>query len=213
MKNAIRQARHTVFLLVIDIVLINLAMIVALQLIHDMNVPVSQYRRFANLWPIMTAFCLFGFWVTRMYKTLWAYAGVDNVAQIAIGTAVGVGLTYAFCSVMMLVQPNPNRFMLLRSTYIIFAVILLLLMFTARFSFRIIERLGKGGMKSTDANKKRVMIVGAGWAAASVARDLTTAGGLYGAAMPPPSPRPLSSRAYCSRQAASSRPCPAALLS
>ncbi|NLG23860.1 MAG: polysaccharide biosynthesis protein, partial [Clostridiales bacterium] len=179
-ERTFKSIARTAMMVMLDVVLINLAMILSMQLQHDMAIPMSQMRRFSALWPIMTAMCLAAFAAVRLYHNLWEYASIDEVIQIALGTLIGVGCTVAFSLITYQIQPVPNRFLLFRSTYLIDWFILTFLMLISRFSVRLLRQLGLNGRSTPRWDRSRVMVLGAGWAGASAIRELAAAAGRKG---------------------------------
>ncbi len=170
----------TVLLVLLDIVLTNASMIMALQLRFDMQQEAwIHIQKCWNIAPIMTVLTIGSFFAVRMYKSLWQYASVDGLLQIGLGTLMGSGMTYLFSLVSYTISPEPNLFLMPRTVYLIDWLLLLILVGGSRFSLRLAgqwERTGLpffGGRKGT-----RMMVVGAGWAGASVIRELQS--GRYG---------------------------------
>ena len=164
-----------VMMIVVDALLINISMLIALQLRHDMSIPISEMRRFSNLWPIITTICIIDFAVMRMYRSLWEYAGIDEVIQIILGTLAGVGTTFLFSQIAYYIYPFQNRFLLYRSTYVIDWLLLTSFILFSRFSIRITKRLGISRIAIAKNNCKRVMILGAGMAASTLIKEMVLA--------------------------------------
>ena len=180
-----RRAAHaarTALFVALDAALINAAMLIALWIMNDMALPrTSQWLRYGNLWPVMTAITLACFALTRLYSTLWHYASIDEVVRIGIGTLSGMGLTFAFSQTMAYVA-DFNYFLLEKASYLIAWFLLTFFVLTARFSFRIFTRYAAVGRIQKD-RRKRVMILGAGWSASNAIRDLNASGGRNGMAV------------------------------
>lgn len=178
-----------------DALIINASMIIAIWLMADMDgMPISQWRRYVNLWPFMTVMCLISFSVFRMYRTLWSYASLDEVMQVVLGTLMGMGLTFAFSQIIFILTPSTgswpfipypddNMFLLKRGTYPVAWFLLTFFIMLERYSSRLLRRLRSGNRIAAHEHPSRVMIVGAGWAASSIIRDLATAGGRDGTAV------------------------------
>jgi FlaA1/EpsC-like NDP-sugar epimerase len=159
-----------------DAAIINLSMLLAMQLRYEPSVPLYQLRIFSNLWPVMTALGLISFALTRMYRTLWRYASVGDALHIAMGTGLTMASTMALGMVLDLFL-KPNLFLMGSKTVYPVAWLLLLLMAGAqRFGVRLVNQLGVKNRALKKESCSRVMIVGAGWAGASLIRELTARG-------------------------------------
>ena len=159
-----------------DAAIINLSMLLAMQMRYEPSVPLYQLRIFSNLWPVMTALGLISFALTRMYRTLWRYASVGDALHIAMGTGLTMASTMAFGMVLDLFL-KPNLFLMGSKTVYPVAWLLLMLMTGAqRFGVRLINQLGVKNRALKKESCSRVMVVGAGWAGASLIRELTARG-------------------------------------
>ncbi len=170
----------TVLLVLLDIVLANASMIMALQLRFDMQQEAwSHIQKCWNIAPIMTVLTIGSFFAVRMYKSLWQYASVDGLLQIGLGTLMGSGMTYLFSLVSYTISPEPNLYLMPRTVYLIDWLLLLILVGGSRFSMRLAGQWERTGLPFFSSPKgARVMVVGAGWAGASVIRELQS--GRYG---------------------------------
>ncbi len=170
----------TALLVLLDIVLTNASMILALQLRFDMQQEAwSHIHKLRNVAPIMTVLTIGSFFAVRMYKSLWRYASVDGLLQIGLGTLLGSGATYVFSLVAYTISPEPNLFLMPRTVYLMDWLLLLMLVGASRFSMRLAGQWERTGLPFFSGRKGlRVMVVGAGWAGASVIRELQS--GRYG---------------------------------
>ncbi len=170
----------TILLILLDIVLTNASMIMALQLRFDMQEEAwSHIHKYWNVAPIMTVLTIGSFFAVGMYKSLWRYASVDGLLQIVLGTLMGSGMTYLVSLVSYTISPDPNLFLMPRTVYLIDWLLLVILVGGSRFSMRLAGQWGQTGLPFFGGRKgTRVMVVGAGWAGASVIRELQS--GRYG---------------------------------
>ncbi len=170
----------TALLVLMDGVLANAAFILALQLRFDMQDEAWLHiHKYWNIAPILTVLTIGSFFAVRLYKSLWRYASVDGLLQIALGTLMGSGATYLFSLVAYTISPEPNLFLMPRTVYLIDWLVLLLLVGASRLGMRMVAQWGKTGWPFSGGRKgSRVMVVGAGWAGASVIRELQS--GRYG---------------------------------
>lgn len=170
----------TLGMVLLDIVMINIAMMLALQMRYDMEVPQGHLDHFWRIAPLMTGFTLISFWVTGMYRSLWRYAGVEALAQIAAGTLMGCLSTYLFSLVCYTLSPEPNLFLMPRTVYLIDWFLLLFMVGFSRLSIRLSTQWRHGGGLPFPRSKgaRRILVVGAGWAGNTVIRDIQS--GRYG---------------------------------
>ncbi len=170
----------TVLLILLDVILTNASMIMALQLRFDMQEEAwSHIHKFWNVAPIMTVLTIGSFFAVGMYKSIWRYASVDGLLQIGLGTLMGSGITYLVSLVSYTISPDPNLFLMPRTVYLIDWLLLVILVGGSRFSMRLAGQWGQTGLPFFGGRKgTRVMVVGAGWAGASVIRELQS--GRYG---------------------------------
>ncbi len=160
----------------LDIVIINLSMFLAIYLKLDMTMNDRYLIRFIRLWPIMTALCLGSFAAMKMYKALWRYAGLNEAVRIVMGTLLGTGLTFLAGVFTHLFFPQYNLRIQSNTIYLIWWFLMVTLAGLARFSVRIINQVGVSSRAVQKDHRRRVMIVGAGWAGAATIRELEARG-------------------------------------
>lgn len=162
--------------LLFDAVIINLSLLLSMQMRYEPSVPLYQLRIFSNLWPFMTALGLGSFYVTKMYKTLWRYASVGDALHIAMGTGLAMASTMAFGMVADLFM-KPNLLLMgSKSVYPIAWLLLLMMSGAQRFGVRLVNQIGVTNRALKKEGCTRVMVVGAGWAGASLIRELNARG-------------------------------------
>lgn len=172
-----RNISQTVLQVAIDIILINVAMLVALYLKYDMEPHASELRRLSYLWPVMTAFCVSSFALSGLYRALWQYASIQEAFQIFVGTSMGMFATFAFGLITHAIQPNPGYFFFGSGTvYPIAWFVLILLVFAQRFSIRGLKSIKIKNKLPKGVKRNRVMIVGAGFGGAAVLREFSATG-------------------------------------
>ena len=127
-----------------------------------------------ELWPgligytfVAMAVSLAVFWKLGLYSRYWKYASVEELVQI--GTAVIVS-TFIL-TILVLVSRAIYPYIFARSILIIESLLVLLAVGGVRFSVRFME----GRRFSIAENSRRALIVGAGNAGESVARELLKA--------------------------------------
>ena len=122
----------------------------------------DAWKRFV---PIYMAFCLFVFWRTNVYKSLWKYASYSELVHLIIANCITSLFHTLFITVLLQRMPV--------SYYIVGAILQFVLMVGIRFSYRFALLLKKRSMAVQRGNN-HVMIIGAGAAGQMLARDLKT---------------------------------------
>ena len=161
--------KQVAFLLVCyDVIAVNLAYFLALWLRFDCQINtitpeyITSWERFV---PIYTIFCLFVFWGTRLYKSLWQYASYTELVYLIIATFI-TGLFHAG-GITLLFMRMPISY------YLMGPVLQFLAMVTIRFSYRFIILLRNRRRAVNEIG--RVMVIGAGNAGQSIIRDIIRA--------------------------------------
>ena len=83
-----------VLLILYDLAVVNFSYVTALWLRYDFKfstIDPSYLKAWAAFTPIYTVFCLFVFWRTRLYKSIWKYASYTELLYIieaSIATAL-----------------------------------------------------------------------------------------------------------------------------
>lgn len=109
-----------------------------------------------------------------MYRTLWRYASVGDALHIAMGTGLAMASTMVFGLVAdLFMKPN---LLLMGSKSVLIAWLLLLLMAGGQRFRRPAGQPDRRQEPGAQKSCSRVMVVGAGWAGASLIRELSTRG-------------------------------------
>jgi len=161
-----------------DICLVNAAMMLACQLYYDMHAPLEQLVHVRNTAPLLSLLCFCAFHLFGLYKVIWRYASIDSMVQIMLATFVGAFSTYLVSFIVYGLFTDVNYFLMPRPVYLFCWLLILALVGGSRFCRRILFQLRHGNVLLQKKSGKRVMVVGAGWAASSVIRDIQA--GRYG---------------------------------
>lgn len=164
-----------IFQILLDAAMIILSLLIALHLRFDMRIPQQWMGRFAHLWPVATVVCIFMFAVSRMYRSLWRYAGLSEGMRIVMGTFSGVIISYCYSLITYTINPSTSA-MLPQMVYAIWWMVMLLFVGLQRFSVRMVNQLGVSRRAIQRDRRRRVMVVGAGWAGSSTIRELVARG-------------------------------------
>ena len=131
--------------------------------------------------PILLTMTLLALWVSGIYKSLLKYAGADTFLQAMFATLAGTGATYLISLVISLFTSAYEdsigmRLVLMpRPVYFIQWVITLALVAGSRF---LVRYRNSGIIRKNDKDAKRILVIGAGYAGATVIRDIQN--GRYG---------------------------------
>ena len=151
-----------VFLVIVDIISINLAFYLAFYLRFD-QVPPRYLELIAAHWPFITLISLVVFYFFRLYKSVWRYASTGELVQVSIAAFVATALLVSYFIAFQVQLP--------RSIYVIWGILIMLFTGGLRLSYRLFRRLRKlDNFSITPA--RRIMIIGAGDAGVAVIREL-----------------------------------------
>ena len=164
-----REGWHRIaFLLVVaDIVVIHVAYFLALWLRFDCRynaIPLAylnNYKRFITAYSLG---CVVVFWSQRLYKSVWRYAGVNELTRILVTTTVTSLLHSILITLVFSTMPL--------SYHIWGALFQFMFVMGIRFSYRLLQAVLSRLKKRSDADTARVMIIGAGSAGQMLLRDL-----------------------------------------
>lgn len=169
------------YLLIYDIITINLSYFIGLWLRFDLQyskIPSEYLMAFIEFAPFYTAFSIIIFYMMHMYNSLWRFASFNELtsimmATVVTGTAHVVGIT-------LFVRRMPIA-------YYVFGICAQFIFTTGiRFGYRFVnlERARREKTEKSAHVKHHVMVIGAGAAGMTVLRELHNS-------------RELTSRACC----------------
>ncbi len=153
---------------------------VSLEFYFSLNVPAGHMRHLWTTAPLLVLATLTGLFVSGIYKSILRYAGVDTFLQAILATLGGTGVTYLASLAFYLFRDRigMNIFLMPRPVYFIQWVITLVLMAGSRFFVR--YRFS-GGHRKREKESRKILVIGAGYAGATVIRDIQN--GRYGDAV------------------------------
>ena len=161
----------TVYLMLYDLVAVNLSYFFALWLRFDCQyteIPSEYFSAWLKFAPIYTVVSIAVLWIFRLYRSIWRFASYDELKRITVGSVLlgilhTVGITVFFHRMPI-------------SYYVIGSAMQTALLLLVRFAYRFIllER-GKRTRQQQKENASRVMLIGAGAAGQMVLRDLHNA--------------------------------------
>ena len=124
--------RHTLPLLLIDLLLVGLAWWVAFWLRFNLEVPAEFVGLAFESTPWVVAAFAAGLFSTGVYRQVWRYIGLHELRQLAIGVALGSVLATA--AILMLRLPNFPR-----TVFLLQPLLALILLGAARASWRLLN--------------------------------------------------------------------------
>ena len=184
-NNGVMRLEHwkliALYLLIYDIVTINLSYFIGLWLRFDLQyskIPSEYLMAFIKFAPFYTVFSIIVFYMMHMYNSLWRFASFNELtsimmATVVTGTAHVVGIT-------LFVRRMPIA-------YYVFGICAQFIFTTGiRFGYRFVnlERAKREKTEKSAHVKHHVMVIGAGAAGMTVLRELHNS-------------RELTSRACC----------------
>lgn len=163
-------------LLFADIICINFAYIMSFLLRFEFtisNVFLGFFVVYADNIFIITGVKLLIFWIFGLYRSLWRYAGTEEIVKIALAAAAATAAIIVYLEFTQQYFP--------RSIYIFSCIMDILLIGGVRFGYRILRDLRTPGAfksivfslgKGQGAEITKVMVVGAGDAGAAIIKDI-----------------------------------------
>ncbi|MEN6348237.1 MAG: nucleoside-diphosphate sugar epimerase/dehydratase [Syntrophomonas sp.] len=158
MSFGIRQ----VSLLLIDVLLANIAVILAMLLRFEGKIPSIYIDVYLSLIPIITSVTLAFLIGFHLYRRIWEYASTGEILAILGAATCSMAVLVVFIYLFKL-QGLP------RSVYIISWILIFVLIGTSRFSWRLLRNYCLG---INSADLRRVLIVGAGDAGVILCREI-----------------------------------------
>ena len=150
-------------LIVLDLVLINLAAVMALALRFDFKVPPVYMNTYIDHAISMTLIMFVVQYLCNLYRSLWEYASIEELFSVVLSSTMGMLL---ICVTFLFLQVN-----LPKSFYLLTSILNMTLVGGSRLSYRVLRRLKM--MDTTAGGEyKRVLIIGAGKAGALMIREI-----------------------------------------
>jgi len=161
------------FLIILDVILINIASFFALYIRFEFrlsDIPLLYTEAVFSYTAINCILTIVIFALFRLYKSLWKYAGIDELVNILFACVLSgllqiVGMHY----ILHINVP--------RSYYPLSTAFLIAFISASRFSYRYARRLSRKTLMTTT---KRIMILGAGEAGNAIIREISMSGYVQG---------------------------------
>lgn len=157
--------RRRIFEILLDCMLMALAYYGAYLLRFEGDVPDEQTAIFIRTLPLMLAIQIFLFLAGGVYRGIWRYIGVDDLATVAKSVAASTTIGGVIVLTAYRMQ-GPSRVV-----FILNGLLLLFAIAVSRLSFRLMAALIVGRRKA-DPNARPVLIYGAGDGGAILVSEL-----------------------------------------
>ena len=155
---------RVILLLVLDILVLNAAAFLALYIRFEFSFAAlarTDYLREAMRWALPNTLLALGLFAAfRLYRTLWSFAGPDELARIFVASIL-LGLLQLILILLNLME-------LPVSFPILFSMLLFIATTVVRFSYRFLRRVRD---RLSSRSQRRTMLIGAGAAGALVLRE------------------------------------------
>ncbi len=167
--------------MLLDALIVTGSMVLSLQLRFDMQAPAAYAVQMWRVMPILVAVTLAALLLSGVYRTILKYASVDTFLRIVLSALAGTVLTFVIALVVKMAldtQQDSNILLMSRSIYFM----QWLSTSFAMLGVRILRRLQDSGLnRRGKENRRRILVVGAGYGGATVIRDIQN--GRYGEAV------------------------------
>ena len=166
----------SLYLVVYDIIAVNLSYFAALFLRFDMrisSIPPEYLHAFIMFAPFYTVFALTVFHFLRLYNSLWQFASFDELNRIISSSVITTVFQMLFMTCLIVRMPV--------SYYIFGALIQFAMIVGIRFSYRYIN-LERNRRYNNHAAIHNVMVIGAGSAGKTILREMRNSQGMSGKA-------------------------------
>lgn len=130
------------------------------------SIPQKYESVVLQILPLTIIATILVFIVFRLYSSLWIYAGATELTYI-LGAGMSSGLVNMF---LIMICRRKILVPLPRSYYVLYTIILIGCVFISRYAYRAIRTLLQ--KRVTDAEKKKVLIIGAGSAGDALIREI-----------------------------------------
>ena len=182
-KPRLSRSVRTVVWMALDVLLLNAALFLAQVVRYSTDMSFSFFTNSFRLAPAMTVLFVLVFYLFGLYRTMWQYASASDVLRIAAASLAATALTYGFSLTANLFVRPDNLFRLHRMVYLLHWLIVIALVGGSRLLYRsFVMRERFSILRSDKGELRRVMVIGAGWAGASVVHEMQR--GNYGRCAP-----------------------------
>ncbi len=172
---ALQWMQMSLFLVIYDVITVNLAYFLALWLRFDLQfsaIPMEFLQAYLYFAPIHTVFTVAVLAAFRLYNSLWCYASVTELNRILGAWCLSTVFHVVGISVMVPNLPAEEAISRMPfSYYLMGPVIQLCFTVAARFGFRLVN-MERRRIKKSNQKQTNVMIIGAGSSGQVILREL-----------------------------------------
>lgn len=176
MKKFMKDRRlflRRLFLIVLDVILINVASFSALFIRFDFRlgqIPTHYADAVLSYTIINTVTSIIIFALFRLYNSLWKYAGIDELVNIIFACTIsGISQFIGMYFILKIHVP--------RSFYPLSTLFTMAFISISRFFYRYARRVAK---RYHDTSQSRIMIIGAGEAGSMIIREIASSKYVHG---------------------------------
>ncbi len=164
--------KRTLFLMLIDAMLINLAAFVSFYLRFEVigGISINYYRIYYHTAIAATVLYIAVFYLFGLYNRLWQYASTGELLSIVYAVTVGTGGTAAVVYFYGVAQAATYPFRMPHTAAILLWLAMVFLIGGSRFIWRILQENTYD--RHTPGSQKQVLIIGAGDAGVLAVREL-----------------------------------------
>ena len=130
-------------------------------------IPPEYLKPLYGFMPILIVCTIAVFWLFRLYRCIWQYAGFPELVRITLGCLAVIVLHIA--GITLLYHRMPLSY------YFGGSILMFMLVLASRFSYRVYLSLRRR-MSRTDQSAGRVMLIGAGSAGQLILHDMARSG-------------------------------------
>lgn len=168
-KDRAQLRRRKFFLVLYDILSVLISGYLALCVRFDFSfseIPTNYEHVMLRVMPYSIGITILIFIIFRLYSSLWTYAGMVEIVNIA-----AAGIVAGFAEILLIMILNKNVSVPMpRSYYFLYTIFLMVLIFLSRFSYRGFRAFIR--RRVNEGIQKRVLIIGAGAAGDAIIREI-----------------------------------------
>lgn len=154
--------KKRIFEIALDITIFIVSSYSALLLRFEASVPSFFLEQFIKTLPVLIIIKLAVFYIFGVYRGVWKYYGITDFVRLTQGISIGTIIYITFIALVYRLEGFS------RSALIIDFLLCLILLNSARISFRVLDRL----LKQRSVTGRRVLIYGAGDGGELILREI-----------------------------------------
>ncbi|MDO5291427.1 MAG: nucleoside-diphosphate sugar epimerase/dehydratase [bacterium] len=169
MNSEWQRRSRALLLLFIDVVIINIASILALLVRFDFaftHIPQEYLDNYSKICVVYTLITVVVFKLFKLYHSVWRFASLQEASHIAGAVTVGCGTHLIIMKLLGLRMP--------RSYYFLDYLLMLFGVIGVRFAYRGLRFIRRMLTKDKSLPAKRIMVIGAGRAGQVIIKEFRT---------------------------------------